>query len=187
VLQDARFAQLPAGAAWDAQSRGAPDHRQQRQPQRLDIPGSVTVDGNNFHLTDSRIHVDSGCSNYPCGNYGIRLGQSGGAVTGTVLSYDDIVVPANIGLPGTTGSVKVEFGVRNNGDSRHDADHSYVAGFSDAWHAQGSITDSYLTGQLVQANDHMEAFINGGEGNPTVLNHNTILTFKAIDGRGGVG
>jgi hypothetical protein len=95
------------------------------------------------------------------------------------------VVPANIGLPGTTGSVKVEFGVRNNGDSRQRWITVYVAGFSDAWHAQGSITDSYLTGQLVQANDHMEAFINGGEGNPTVLNHNTILTFKASTGEAG--
>jgi hypothetical protein len=185
ALTDARFAQLPAGAAWDAQSEVLRITANNVSLSGLDIPGAVTVDGNNFHLTDSKIHVDVGCSNYPCGNYGIRLGTTDAHVSGTVLSYDDIVVPANIGLPNATGATKVEFGVRNNGDTTAAMDHSYVAGYSDAWHAMGTITDSYLTGQLVQAGDHMEAFVNGGEGNPTILNHDTILTFKTNTGEAG--
>ena len=177
MLQTVPGAPLPAGASWDRNTlRITGDNV---TIQNLDIPGSVTVDGDNATIRNSRIHVHSGCSN-PCGSFGIRLGQTSDTVSGTVLRDLDIVTidrsPANDNpLDPSTIDVKVDHGVRNNGDRAVIADRLYVKGFAGAWKGPGTIRDSYLFSQLVFEGDHVEAYLNGGEGNPSILEHNTIL------------
>ena len=123
--------------------------------------------------------MHSGCSS-PCGSYGIRLGQSGAPVTGTVLENLDIVTveqnPANDNVQDpSTIDTKVDHGVRNNGDLQVTGDGLYIRGFAGAWKGPGTITNSYMFSQLVFSGDHVEAYLNGGEGNPSVLQHDTIL------------
>ena len=178
-LQAVPGAPLPAGAAWDAGSRTLRITGNNVVVQNLDVPGPIAVDGNNATIRNSRIHVHSGCSN-PCGSYGIRLGQSGDEVSGTRLQDLDIVTvdasPANDNpLNPSTIDVKVDHGVRNNGDRAVTADRLYVKGFAGAWKGPGTIRDSYLFSQLVFQGDHVEAYLNGGEGNPSILQHDTIL------------
>lgn len=178
-LQPAASASLPPGAAWDAGTRTLRITGNNVVVQNLDVPGPIAVDGDNATIRNSRIHVHSGCSN-PCGSYGIRLGRSGDEVTGTVLQDLDIITvdasPANDNpLDPATIDVKVDHGVRNNGDRQVTADRLYVKGFAGAWKGPGTIRDSYLFSQLVFAGDHVEAYLNGGEGNPSILQHNTIL------------
>ena len=81
---------------------------------------------------------------------------------------DDPLDPATI-------DVKVDHAVRNNADQTVVADHLYVKGAGAAWKGPGTISDSYLYGQLVFAGDHVETVLNGGEGSPTHLIHNTML------------
>jgi hypothetical protein len=178
-LQSVPGASLPPGAAWDSGTQTLRITRDDVTIQNLDIPGSVTVDGDRATVRNSRIHVSSGCST-PCGSYGIRLGQTDATVTGTVLQALDIVTeekdPGNDNpLDPSTIDVKVDHGVRNNGDNAVTADHLYVKGFAGAWKGPGTIENSYLFSQLVFDGDHVEAYLNGGEGNPTILEHDTIL------------
>ena len=65
--------------------------------------------------------------------------------------------------------------MRNNGDKAVKADRLYVKGFAGAWKGPGTITNSYLFSDLIFAGDHVEAYLNGGEGDPSILVHNTIL------------
>ena len=178
-LQAVPGAPLPSGAAWDAGSRTLRITGNNVTVQNLDIPGPIAIEGNNATVRNSRIHVHSGCSS-PCGSYGIRLGQSGDAVSGTVLQDLDLVTvdksPANDNpLDPSTIDTKVDHGVRNNGDRAVTANGLYVKGFAGAWKGPGTIRDSYLFSQLVFQGDHVEAYLNGGEGNPSILEHNTIL------------
>ena len=179
TLQSAATASLPSGAAWDSGSQTMRITGNNVTVQNLDIPGPIAVDGNNATIRNSKIHVHSGCSS-PCGGYGIRLGQSDDAVSGTTLQNLDIVTdeknPSNDNPSDpSTIDVKVDHGVRNNGDKAVTADHLYIKGYSGGWKGPGTITNSYLFSQLVWSGDHVEAFLNGGEGNPTILQHDTIL------------
>ena len=179
ALQTVPGAPLPAGASWDAGARTLRITGDNVLIQNLDIPGSVAVDGDNATIQNSRIATGSGCSS-PCGGYGVRLGQADSTVTGTVLQNLDIVTAEQ--NPGddnprdpATIDTKVDHGVRNNGDRSVIADHLFVKGFGGAWKGPGTIRDSYLFSQLVFAGDHVEAYLNGGEGDPSILQHNTIL------------
>jgi hypothetical protein len=179
ALQSAAGASLPSGAAWDSGTRTLRITGNNVTVQNLDIPGSVAVDGDHATIRNSRIRAGDGCSS-PCGSYGIRLGQTDATVTGTVLQALDIVTeekdPGNDNpLDPSTIDVKVDHGVRNNGDNAVTADHLYVKGFAGAWKGPGTIENSYLFSQLVFDGDHVEAYLNGGEGNPTILDHDTIL------------
>jgi len=179
-LSDATTATLPSGAAWDANAEVLRITGDDVTLSDLDIPGSVTVDGDDFTLSNSKIRILAGCQSYPCGNYGIRLGASGDPVSGTALEDLDILVedsnPSDDDpLDPSTMTVKVEHGVRNNGDLSVTADNLFIKGFSGAWKGAGTITDSYLFAQLVQSGDHVEPYLNGGEGDPSILDHNTIL------------
>jgi len=162
-LQPAQSAALPSGASWTGGMLRITGNNV--TVQNLDIPGSVTVDGDNVTIRNSRITVSNGCGS-PCGSYGIRLGQDGNNVSGTTLSSLDLV---------TAGGAKVDHGVRNNGDKAVKADRLYVKGFAGAWKGPGTITNSYLFSDLIFAGDHVEAYLNGGEGDPSILVHNTIL------------
>ena len=162
-LTPVQSASLPSGAAWGGGTlRITGDNV---TVQNLDIPGAVAVDGNNATIRNSRIAVSGGCSS-PCGSYGIRLGADGDTVSGTTLANLDIV---------TAGGAKVDHGVRNNGDKAVTADRLYVKGFAGAWKGPGTINNSYLFSDLIFAGDHVEAYLNGGEGDPSILVHNTIL------------
>ncbi len=179
TLQPAATASLPSGAAWDSGSQTLRITGHNVTVQNLDIPGPIAVDGDNATIRNSKIHVHSGCSS-PCGGYGIRLGQSDNTVSGTTLQNLDIVTdeknPSNDNPSDpSTIDVKVDHGVRNNGDKAVTADHLYIKGYSGGWKGPGTITNSYLFSQLVWSGDHVEAFLNGGEGNPTILQHDTIL------------
>ena len=172
-------AALPAGAAWDAGSKTLRITGNNVTLQNLDVAGPIAVDASNVTIRNSRIQVHSGCSS-PCGSYGIRLGQSGAAVSGTVLQDLDIVTveqnPANDNPQDpSTIDTKVDHGVRNNGDLRVSANNLFIKGFAGAWKGPGTITNSYLFSQLVFSGDHVEAYLNGGEGNPSILQHDTIL------------
>jgi hypothetical protein len=162
-LTPVQSASLPSGAQWDGGTLRI--NADNVTVQNLDIPGAVAVGGDNVTIRNSRIAVDNGCSS-PCGSYGIRLGEDGNTVSGTVLSNLDIV---------TAGGAKVDHGVRNNGDEVVTADRLYVKGFAGAWKGPGTITNSYLFSDLIFAGDHVEAYLNGGEGDPSILVHNTIL------------
>ena len=179
TLQSVPGASLPSGAAWDSGTQTLRITRDNVTIENLDIAGPVAVDGDNATIRNSRIHVSSGCTS-PCGSYGIRLGEADDTVTGTVLEKLDIVTdekdPGNDDpLDPSTIDVKVDHGVRNNGDNAVTADHLYVKGFAGAWKGPGTIENSYLFSQLVFDGDHVEAYLNGGEGNPTILVHDTIL------------
>jgi hypothetical protein len=179
ALQAAAGASLPSGASWDSGTHTLRITGNNVTIQNLDIPGSVAVDGDHATIRNSRIHSGDGCSS-PCGSYGIRLGQTAATVTGTVLQNLDIVTseqnPGNDNpLDPATIDTKLDHGVRNNGDNAVTADHLYVKGFAGAWKGPGTITNSYLFSQLIWPGDHVEAYLNGGEGNPTILVHDTIL------------
>jgi hypothetical protein len=178
-LQSVPGASLPSGAAWDSGTQTLRITGDDVTIQNLDIAGPVAVDGDRATVRNSRIHLSSGCST-PCGSYGIRLGQTDATVTGTVLQALDIVTeekdPGNDNpLDPATIDTKLDHGVRNNGDNAVTADHLYVKGFAGAWKGPGTIENSYLFSQLVFDGDHVEAYLNGGEGNPTILDHDTIL------------
>lgn len=179
TLQNATTTTLPSGVTWDATNEVLRIEQDNVTVQNLDIPGSVAVDGDNVTISNSRVVLSSGCGS-PCGNYGIRLGRSGAAVSGTTLDHVAIVTdeanPANDDpLDSSTIDVKVEHGVRNNGDMSSEAAGLYIKGPGGAWKGPGTITDSFLFSQLVFSGDHVETYLNGGEGNPTVLDHNTML------------
>ncbi len=179
TLQTAVGASLPSGASWDSGTQTLRITGDNVTIQNLDIPGSVAVDGDHATIRNSRIHAGNGCSS-PCGSYGIRLGQTDATVTGTVLQALDIVTdernPGNDNpLDPSTIDTKLDHGVRNNGDNAVTADHLYVKGFAGAWKGPGTIANSYLFSQLIWPGDHVEAYLNGGEGNPTILVHDTIL------------
>ena len=100
---------------------------------------------------------------------------------GTVLQNLDIVTveqnPANDNAPGPRDD-------RHQGRPRRAATTAtcasaptacYIRGFAGAWKGPGTITNSYLFSQLVFPGDHVEAYLNGGEGNPSMLQHDTIL------------
>ena len=178
-LTPAASASLPSGASWDTGTRTLRITGDNVTVQNLDIPGPVEIGGNNATIRNSRIVADDGCSS-PCGNYGVRLGEADDTVSGTVLEDLDIVTgeqdPSNDDpLKPETIDTKLEHGVRNNGDEQVKADGLYVKGFGGAWKGPGTITNSYLFAQLVFADDHVQAYLNGGEGDPSILVHNTIL------------
>ena len=178
-LQNVPGAPLPSGASWDSGAGTLRITGDNVTIENLNIPGPVTVDGNNATIRNSRIAPGGGCSS-PCGSSGIRLGQDGNGVSGTVLQNLDIVtVEQNPGndnpLEPSTIDSKIDHGVRNNGDDAVTADHLYIKGFGGAWKGPGTITNSYLFSQLVFDGDHVEAYLNGGEGNPSILRYNTIL------------
>jgi hypothetical protein len=179
ALQSATTASLPSGAAWDAGTKTLRITGDNVLIQNLDVPGPIAVDGNNATIQNSRIHVDEGCSS-PCGSYGIRLGETDALVSGTVLQNLDIVTdeknPADDKpLDPSTIDTKLDHGVRNNGDEQVVADKLYIKGFAGAWKGPGTIRNSYLFSQLVFDGDHVEAYLNGGEGDPSILQHDTIL------------
>jgi hypothetical protein len=179
ALQKVPGAPLPSGAAWDAGAKTLRITSDNVTIQNLDIPGAIAVDGNNATIRNSRIAVDEGCSR-PCGAFGIRLGETDATVQGTTLQDLDIVTaeknPSDDNpLDPSTIDTKIDHGVRNNGDLSAAGDHLYVKGFAGAWKGAGTITNSYLFSQLVFDDDHVEAYLNGGEGDPTILEHDTIL------------
>jgi hypothetical protein len=179
ALQSAAAASLPSGAAWDGGSNTLRITGDNVLIQNLDVPGPIAVDGNNATIQNSRIHPGEGCGS-PCGSFGIRLGTADATVQGTILQSLDIVTdeknPANDRpLNPSTIDTKLDHGVRNNGDDSVMADHLYIKGFAGAWKGPGTIRNSYLFSQLVFDGDHVEAYLNGGEGDPSVLQHDTIL------------
>jgi hypothetical protein len=179
ALQKVPGASLPSGAQWDTGAHTLRITGDNVTVENLDIAGAVTVDGDNATIRNSRIAVSNGCSS-PCGSSGIRLGETDATVTGTVLQNLDIVTaekdPSNDNpLDPATIDTKLDHGVRNNGDLAVTADHLYIKGFAGAWKGPGTIENSYLFSQLAFDGDHVEAYLNGGEGNPTILDHNTIL------------
>lgn len=179
ALQKVPGASLPSGAQWDTGAHTLRITGDNVTLENLDIAGAVTIDGDNATIRNSRIAVSNGCSS-PCGSSGIRLGETDATVTGTVLQNLDIVTaekdPSNDNpLDPATIDTKLDHGVRNNGDLAVTADHLYIKGFAGAWKGPGTIENSYLFSQLAFDGDHVEAYLNGGEGNPTILDHDTIL------------
>jgi hypothetical protein len=179
ALQKVPGASLPSGSQWDAGAHTLRITGDNVTVQNLDIAGAVTIDGDNTTVRNSRIAVSNGCSS-PCGSSGIRLGETDATVSGTVLQNLDIVTaekdPSNDNpLDPATIDTKLDHGVRNNGDLAVTADHLYIKGFAGAWKGPGTIENSYLFSQLAFDGDHVESYLNGGEGNPTILAHDTIL------------
>lgn len=180
-------ASLPSGVTWDAGSEVLRIETNNVTLTGLDIHGAVAVDGNNVTIRNSRVFLQSGCGGAPapldttpCGSYGIRLGSVENRISGTKLQNVDIIAqdlnPADDDPQDPdTRDVKVEFAVRNNGDLIAQADHLYCFGPGNCWTGTGTIRNSYFFSHLVMRGDHTEPYINGGNGDPTVLDHNTIL------------
>jgi hypothetical protein len=180
-------ATLPSGATWDSGAQTLRIEEDDVTLDLLDVHGSVAIDGNNCTFKRSRVFLQTGCGGAPapldtspCGSFAIRLGAVENRINGTILQSLDIIAQDldtsdDDRNDPDTRDVKLEFGVRNNGDFIVQADHLFMDGMADPWTGMGTIRNSYLISSLVMRGDHTETFINGGNGDPTVLDHCTIL------------